>query len=184
MEMTTAERAACPGAGQLRPCPASPIGRAPPWRCCGRRDTSWDLIRTVAGVGVALDVAATARAASPAAVDQAAVPPSTSINGLAVDADGRLYGADCYEAPVFRFDADGPVVVAGSGSPGPSGDGGPATAAELHCPFGPALDGRGMFIVDHGNDSIRLVDSSGSISTFAGPGPFHSPTGIAIDAAG
>ena len=66
----------------------------------------------------------------------------TSLNGLAVDADGRLFAADCGGARVFRFDADGPVVVAGNGSQSYSGDGGPAIEAGLFCPFGPAFDER------------------------------------------
>ena len=141
-------------------------------------------IRTVAAVGVALVVATAARGASPTPAEPAAVLPSPSLNGLAVDADGRLYGADCYGARVFRFDTEGPVVVAGNGSPGFSGDGGPATAAGPALPVRPVLDDRGLFILDHGNDSIRLVDPTGTISTFAGPGPFQSPIGLAIDAAG
>jgi sugar lactone lactonase YvrE len=142
------------------------------------------LVRTVVVAGVTMTAAAAARGASPVPAGPADILPSTSINGLAVGPDGRLYGADCFGSRVFRFDPAGPVVVAGSGSATSSGDGGPALEAGLDCPFGPALDTRGLFIVDHGNASLRLVDATGTISTFAGPGPFHSPIGIAIDAAG
>jgi len=140
-------------------------------------------VGTLAAAGLALGMTVSARGASPAPASPPPVVPQI-INGLAVGADGRLFGADCYGARVFRFDTSGPVVVAGNGSAGSSGDGGPATAAALHCPFGPVVDERGIFILDHGNDSIRLVDPTGTISTFVGPGPFQSPIGLSIDAAG
>ena len=118
----------------------------------------------------------------------------------ALGPDGRFYATDCPGAAVFRLDPDGPVVVAGTGVAGYAGDGGSATEARLSCPIALAFDARGMFIVDHANNRIRLVDPSGRISTFAGNGPtgfgqavlagdggpatearFQEPTAIAID---
>ncbi len=60
-------------------------------------------------------------------------------------------------------------TVAGSSSAGYSGDGQAATAAKLNSPSGLALDGSGnLYIADYGNHVIRMVDSTGHISTIAG----------------
>jgi DNA-binding beta-propeller fold protein YncE len=63
-------------------------------------------------------------------------------------------------------------VVAGDGKAGYSGDGGPATAAQLNQPFHCELDGKGnLFIAEANNHCIRKVDlGSGTISTIAGTG--------------
>jgi hypothetical protein len=57
----------------------------------------------------------------------------------------------------------------GNGAGGYSGDGGPATAAELDFPYGVAVDGSGnIYIVDNGNNRIRKVTvSTGTITTVA-----------------
>jgi serine/threonine-protein kinase len=73
------------------------------------------------------------------------------------------------------------TVFAGTGSAGFSGDGGPATAAQLHDPVGLVVDARGaVFIADSGNGRVRTVDAHGVITTIAGngddqPGPDHGP---------
>ena len=62
-------------------------------------------------------------------------------------------------------------TIAGNGGQGYSGDGGPATAANLYWPSGLAIDGMGnMFIADLNNNVIRMVNSAGIISTYAGNG--------------
>ena len=62
-------------------------------------------------------------------------------------------------------------TVAGTGIAGYSGDGGPATAAQLNGPDGIATDANGnLYIVDQGNHRIRMVNTAGIISTFAGNG--------------
>src|SRR5262245_50076608 len=90
-------------------------------------------------------------------------------------------------------------TVAGDGTGGYSGDGGPATSAELHGPNGVKLDAAGnLFIADNGNNRIRKVNSAGIISTIAGDGTpgyagdggpavvaqLNMPNGVALDAAG
>ena len=69
--------------------------------------------------------------------------------------------------------AQAPAVspVAGSGAAGFSGDGGPATSAELNSPSEVAVDAKGnVFIADLNNNRIRKVNSSDVINTFAGNG--------------
>ena len=90
------------------------------------------------------------------------------------------------------------TTVAGNGQMGFSGDGGPATAASLIYPTGVALDAAGnLYIADHGDNRIRKVSPSGTISTVAGNGAKAfsgnggaatnagmGPYGVAVDAAG
>ena len=97
--------------------------------------------------------------------------------GVAVDGAGNLYftnrdftnrGGD----RIRRVDASGTITtVAGSGErAGYSGDGGPAVQAQLYNPRGVAVDGAGnLYIADLGNNRIRRVDASGTITTLAGP---------------
>ena len=92
---------------------------------------------------------------------------------LAVDASGNLFfgGTNCV---VDEVTATGTLVrIAGNGTLGYSGDGGPATNAQLSCgPVGVALDGAGnIYIADTYNNVIRMVSAStGVITTIAGNG--------------
>lgn len=94
--------------------------------------------------------------------------------GLALGRDGAIYVSDRRAHRVIRADlGTGTVVtVAGTGEPGFSGDGGPATAARLRCPDAIALDTAGtLFIADRCNERIRRVDAgTGIIQTVAGNG--------------
>ena len=91
-------------------------------------------------------------------------------------------------------------TFSGNGTPGFSGDSGPATGAQLNSPSGVATDSAGnLYIADTTNHRIRKVAvGSGTISTVAGTGTagysgdngpasgaeLHSPAGIALDASG
>lgn len=87
---------------------------------------------------------------------------------LALDSAGKLYIADTENHRVRMVDADGKIwTVAGTGSSGTGGDGGPATSAQLDIPLGLALDGDGkLYISDH-NSRVRIVSF---------PTPTVSPT--------
>ena len=67
---------------------------------------------------------------------------------------------------------DGTITtVAGNGTPGFAGDGGPATSAQLNGPEGLSVNADGSFLItDHFNHVIRLVSSNGTITTVAGNG--------------
>ena len=61
------------------------------------------------------------------------------------------------------------TTIAGAGKDGFSGDGGPATAAELFYPWGIVFDQAGnLYIADAGNARVRRIDSAGIIQTVAG----------------
>ena len=73
--------------------------------------------------------------------------------GLAVDKDRNLYVADLEKHRVLKVAPNGTVsTIAGTGAAGFTGDGGPATAAQLQAPCGLAVDKEGsLFIADSGN---------------------------------
>jgi sugar lactone lactonase YvrE len=131
--------------------------------------------------------------------------------GIAVAPDGTVYVSDYPGNYVFRVEPNGGLaIVAGigkyvydpahSGSPGPSGDGGPAIKANLLEPSGLAVDRQGnLFVSDSYRGTIRRIGSRGIITTVAGGGPtslssgdggpataaiLQFPLGLAFDAAG
>ncbi len=93
--------------------------------------------------------------------------------GTAVAADGSVYVSDWSKHVVRKIDPEGVITtVAGTGAPGYSGDGGPATGAQLDKPMGLAVDGDGnLFIADSANCVIRKVDADGVITVAAGQPP-------------
>ena len=89
-----------------------------------------------------------------------------------VDGSGNLYIVDMGNNRIRKVDASGNIsTVAGNGDYGFSDDGGAATDASLGEPGGIFVDGSGdLYIADMGNNRIRKVDASGTISTIAGNG--------------
>ena len=106
--------------------------------------------------------------------------------GLAVDRDGNLFISDIGDLRVFKVNAAGMIMTAaGTGASGFSGDGGPATDADLGGPGALTLDGNGnLYVSDFGrNYRVRAISSNGVISTVAGgctkyPGDGEAATSI------
>ncbi|MCL2659129.1 MAG: Ig-like domain repeat protein, partial [Acidobacteriaceae bacterium] len=150
-----------------------------------RIDGSTGIIETVAGICL--------RCSDPHADHWGDGGPATSAklsgpSSLAVDGTGNLYIQDSNHAAVRRVDASTGIITTIAGSyasgSGYSGDGGPATDAQLNFPqsdFDPsyslfygsvAVDAAGnLYIADGGNGRIRKVDVSQSAATFATPTP-------------
>lgn len=83
-----------------------------------------------------------------------------SATGIVVDANGNVFFSDAYNNRVRKIDINGIITIfAGTGIPGYSGDGGPATAANLNSPTGLALDNiGGVYVSDHRvNHAIRKI---------------------------
>jgi sugar lactone lactonase YvrE len=108
--------------------------------------------------------------------------------GLAADRAGNLYIADSGNNRVRKVSPTGIITtVAGNGNPACcySGDGGPATSAQLYAPVGVAADSSvGLYIADTFNNRLRKVSPAGIITTVAGNGTRGDPGdgGPAIDA--
>jgi len=92
--------------------------------------------------------------------------------GMAFDHSGDMFFADVQNHRIRKVDPNGVITtVAGNGTAGFMGDGGPAILAELQDPLGIAFDSLGnMFIADLNNNRIRRVDPQGFITTVAGNG--------------
>jgi DNA-binding beta-propeller fold protein YncE len=90
------------------------------------------------------------------------------------DRDGNLYFSDTFNHRIRRVDrASGRITtVAGSGTAGYAGDGGPAVAASFNEPYGIAIDRAGnIYVADRHNCRVRRVDRrSGIVTTLAGSG--------------
>jgi sugar lactone lactonase YvrE len=91
---------------------------------------------------------------------------------VAVDESGTLFIANSEDHRVYGVTPDGAIrTVAGTGASGFSGDGGPATSAQLAYPRGVAVDGAGnIFILDAVYNRVRKVTQDGVIRTVAGGG--------------
>jgi len=98
--------------------------------------------------------------------------PQTFISDLKVDKDGNLIAVDSVIDRILRIKTkNGSVeVIAGTGHWGFSGDGGPATKAELNGPYGVAIDQQGnIFVSDGRNSRVRKIDAqTGIITTVVG----------------
>lgn len=85
---------------------------------------------------------------------------------------GNMFVADRNYNVIRKIDVNGIVTtVAGTGSGGFTGDGGPATQATMNSPISVAADNAGnIYIGDFDNNRVRKVDANGIITTFAGNG--------------
>jgi len=119
--------------------------------------------------------------------------------GVVSDASGNMVIADTYYHRIRKVDRNGIITtVAGNGTDGFTGDGGPATNADLLSPAGVALDASGNLFISDNNAYVRKVDTNGIITTVAGNGfqgfsgdggpatnaMLFNPTGLAVDSWG
>jgi uncharacterized protein (TIGR03437 family) len=169
-------------------------------------DTGNDRIRKVSANGVIDTVAGSGDCCfsgdgGPATSASLGVNEETVLNGILSGAasgpGGNLFFADTFNQRIRKVSPSGTITtVAGNGIPGYTGDGGPATSAEVDYPEDVAVDASGnLFIADMYR--IRKVSASGTITTIAGNGKpgFSgdggqatsaelSAIGIAVDASG
>jgi uncharacterized protein (TIGR03437 family) len=88
--------------------------------------------------------------------------------GVASDAAGHLYIVDTNNQRIRKVSNGVIATVAGNGTPGYSGDNGPATAAQLNWPSGAAVDSAGnLYIADTTNGRVRVLSPPISISAVA-----------------
>jgi NHL repeat len=121
-------------------------------------------------------------------------------SGTTEDGAGDIFVADTEDNVVREITTDGNIkVVAGNGTAGLTGNGGPATSAELDSPEAVAVNAAGdLFIADTYNNEIREVTPAGTISDFAGDGTpgyegdngpanqawLTQPSSVALDSSG
>ena len=115
---------------------------------------------------------------------------------IAIDAAGNLYIADNGNNRIRKVSTSGIITtIAGTGTGGYTGDGGPATAAEIGAPYGIVVDTMGNIYFSDNRDVVRKINTSGIISTIAGTGTggfsgdgglatiaqIANPAGLALD---
>lgn len=159
-----------------------------------RRVDTFGIIITVAGIGMSLGFSGDG---GPATDAQLAYP-----SAVAVDKKGNIYIADIgfHNNRIRKVDTSGIITtICGTGTMGFSGDGGPATLAEINSPRGITVDKIGnVYFTDVVNNRIRKIDTAGIITTVAGNGIYgyngenipatdasmRSPHGLTIDSTG
>ncbi len=120
--------------------------------------------------------------------------------GIAVDSRGNIFIGDDYNYCIRRIDPSGNIsLYAGTNNSGYSGDGGPATLAQISWTYGLATDLSGnLFLCDGENNCVRKINTAGIITTIAGNGirgfsgdngpatscQLNKPTGVYADNAG
>jgi len=119
---------------------------------------------------------------------------------VALDGLGNYYISDWQNNRIRKVNTSGIITtIAGTGTPGLSGDGGPATNAKIWTPAGLKFDKYGnLYFADESNSCVRRIDTSGIITTIAGTGAYgfsgdgnpatsaklYAPHDIAIDDSG
>lgn len=163
-------------------------------------DTNNHRVRKVAANGSISTVAGNGNAGSAGDGGQATVANLMWPAGVAIDSIGNLYIADSGNNRIRKVSTSGYIsTVAGDGTWGFGGDGGPALSAQLKQPSGVVVDLFGnLLIADTANNRVRKLTTGGTINAFAGNGApgwggdggpatdaqINIPRGLAIDPIG
>lgn len=163
-------------------------------------DESFHRVRKVDANGVITTFAGTGSAGYSGDGGPAVQASINTPTGVCLDAQNNVYLNDLSNRRIRKITPQGIITtVAGNGTLGSSGDGGPASAASFNIPIRCAVDNTGnLYIVDQGLHRVRRVDTNGNISNFAGTGTqgfsgdggpatnaaLNNPTAAAFDAAG
>ena len=160
------------------------------------------IIRKIDGFGIITTIAGTPGTpgfsgdGGPATLAQLDRPTAVAVDGI-----GNVYFTEENNNTIRKISPDGTLTrIAGTGEFGFSGDGGPATLAQIYLwwPTGLEVDGGDLYFTDTSNNRIRKIDASGIITTIAGTGEdgfagdggpatlalLDDPMGLDIDTAG
>ncbi len=135
-------------------------------------DSSNNRVRRVSSSGIIATVAGNGTPGYSGDNGPATQAQLSGLQGIAVDSNGNLYISDRVGSRIRRISPLGIITtIAGTGTNGYSGDNGPAGSAQLYNPYGIAVDGSGnLYIADSNNFRIRMISTSGTITTVAGSG--------------
>ena len=163
-------------------------------------DTYNHRIRKVTPAGVITTFAGTGIAGFNGDGRQAKTAMLSYPNGIIFDSAGNMIIADEANNRIRRISRSGIIsTIAGTGVAGYSGDGGPATLAELNQPWSLIMDATGnLYFSDAANQVVRKIDTTGIITTVAGNGiagyggdggpatqaSLNTPSGVAVDSIG
>ncbi|HUZ97205.1 MAG TPA: hypothetical protein VMU57_20055 [Edaphobacter sp.] len=153
-------------------------------------------VRKVSKKGIIVSVAGNAKRGLPAESASASQVSIGVPESIAADTAGNLYILASWR--IYRVSADGTITtVAGNGTAGDSGDGGPAILAQVSYTVSLAPGPRGSLYIS-GDNKVRKISAAGIITTIAGTGKagysgdggpatsaqLSSPEGIVFDRAG
>ncbi|MBC7552407.1 MAG: T9SS type A sorting domain-containing protein, partial [Taibaiella sp.] len=142
-------------------------------------------VRKVSAAGIITTIAGNGTAGYSGDGGAATAAKLSSPNDVVVDNSGNLLIADMGNSRIRKVTPSGNIfTIAGTGTAGHSGDGGPATAARLSTPMSVATGTHGnIYITDaDGISYIRQIDTTGVISTICGNGS-DPADGILADSA-
>jgi hypothetical protein len=170
-----------------------------------RVDAATNIITTIAGTGCVTGASCPLGDGGPAIAASFWLPVGQSAQPggrIDIDGQGNLYVADSTNLRVRKIDAATNIIttIAGTGTAGSSGDGGPAIEATLGTvtDVAAAADGS-LYVADYQWSCVRVIQPDGTIATaagmcgqqgFAGDGgpaaaaKLDRPAGVALDAAG
>ncbi len=147
-------------------------------------DTGNHRVRKISVTGIVTTLAGTGTAGNTGDGGPALQAQLRRPRGLALDSAGHIYIADTGNHRVRELRTDGTIAaVAGDGTEGDDGDGGPALAASLREPVGLAVQaGEGLLIADRAARRVRVVTADGRIDLYSAT--VRRPEGLAVGANG